>query len=70
MGGIERSVVYLEGQAEKTDTRLDKIAHEITAAKATFGTVKYLAVGILVGVWGLISALAIAAMIHYLHWGK
>jgi hypothetical protein len=70
VGGIERSVTYLEAQGQKIDEKLDKLAHEMTAAKATFSTVKYLAIGIFVGIWGLFSALAIAWAIHHLHWGN
>lgn len=67
IGGIERSVTYLEAQGGRLDEKLDKIAHEMTAAKATFGTLKFIGVAICIGVWGLISALVIAWLLHLWH---
>jgi outer membrane murein-binding lipoprotein Lpp len=67
VGRIESSVTYLEAQGDKLDTKLDTISHEMAAAKATFGTLKTIGVAICIGVWGLISAIVIAWLIHYWH---
>lgn len=67
LGRVERSVTYLEAQGEKIDQKLDRIAHEMTAGKATFGALKFIGVAICIGVWGLISAVVIAWLVHYWH---
>jgi geranylgeranyl pyrophosphate synthase len=56
VSGIEKSVAYLEGHADDARKKLDTISTDITQAKATFATLKFLFVAICVGTWGLFSA--------------
>jgi len=72
---IEAAVTYLEGGSETQRQKLDEIASEIIAAKATFATVKtsasilkWLVGGVLLGVWGLLSALILMWAKHYFGW--
>lgn len=68
VGSIERSIVYLEGHADSARAKLDSISTEIAAAKATFGTLKFLFIAICIGTWGLISALFLMWAKHYFNW--
>lgn len=68
VGGIERSIAYLEGHAESADKKLDSLSEDFTTAKATFGTLKALFIAICVGTWGVISALFLLWAKHYFGW--
>jgi hypothetical protein len=71
LGGIERSITYLEGHAQDARDKLDAINNEIVAAKASFTVIKWVVgiVGsILVLLAGFITAIAVQAAKHYLGW--
>jgi hypothetical protein len=68
VGGIERSITYLEAHAESADKKLDAISEAFTAAKATFGTLKVLFIAICVGTWGVISAMFLMWAKHHFNW--
>ena len=68
VGGIERSITFLEAQGEKTDKKLDSITQDITTAKATFGTLKFVFIALCAGTWGLILGLFLLWAKHYFNW--
>jgi len=68
IGSFERSITYLEAHAENSDRKLDAISNTLTAAKATFNTLKVLFIAICVGTWGVISALFLMWAKHYFNW--
>jgi hypothetical protein len=51
----EASITYLEGHAETASRKLDSISSDLSAAKATFNTLKWIFGGICVAVWGMIA---------------
>jgi len=68
VSSIEKSVTYLEGHADDARKKLDSIAVDITDAKATFRTVKWLFTGICIAVWGVLSALTLMWAKHHFGW--
>ena len=68
VSSIERSITYLEGHAETADKKLDSITSDITTAKATFNTLKWVLTATAVGVWGLILALSTMWAKHSFGW--
>lgn len=68
VGGIERSITYLEGHADSARTKLDSISTEIAAAKASFSTLKWVLGAICIGVWGPLTAFALMWAKHYFNW--
>lgn len=78
LGGIERSVTYLEGHAADADVKITRLtdrvtdlAKEVAAAKATFKTLQWvlgIVGGILVIVWGFIGTILTMAIKHYMSW--
>ena len=68
VGGIERSIVYLEGHADSARLKLDSISIEITAAKASFNTLKWIIGAMCVGIWGPLTAFALMWVKHYFNW--
>ena len=68
VGGIERSITYLEAHAESADKKLDSSSNDFATAKATFNTLKYLFIAICVGTWGVISTLFVMWAKHYFGW--
>lgn len=68
VGGIERSVAYLEASTERSSSKLDSISNDIATAKATFATLKFLFIAFCVGTWGLLSAILIMWLKHSFNW--
>ena len=68
VGGIERSITYLEGHADSARGKLDVITTEIVAAKASFSTLKWILGAICIGVWGPLTAFALMWAKHYFNW--
>jgi hypothetical protein len=68
VAGLERSITYLEGQAENTNNKLDAISDQIIAAKASFNTLKWIFGLIGIGVFGPITTFAFMWMKHYFGW--
>jgi hypothetical protein len=68
VSGMERSITYLEAHADSANKKLDLISSDLTTAKATFTTLKFLFIGICVGTWGVISALFLMWAKHHFNW--
>ena len=68
VAGIERSITYLEAQAEKANAKLDAISDDFTVAKATFNTLKYLFIAICTATWGMMLALFLMWAKHHFNW--
>ncbi|MDR3750577.1 MAG: hypothetical protein P4K94_03735 [Terracidiphilus sp.] len=68
VGGIERSITYLEGHAESADKKLDSISNDVTTAMASFNTLKWIFGALSVGTWGILSALFLMWAKHYFNW--
>jgi geranylgeranyl pyrophosphate synthase len=68
VSSIEKSVAYLEGHADDARKKLDTIATDITDAKATFRTLKWLFTAICIAVWGVLSAAALMWAKHRFGW--
>jgi hypothetical protein len=68
VGGIERSIVYLEGHADAAREKLDSISTEIASAKASFNTLKWIIGAMCVGIWGPLTAFALMWAKHYFNW--
>jgi len=68
VGGIERSIVYLEGHADSAHGKLDAISTEIAAAKTSFNTLKWVIGVMCVGIWGPLTAFALMWAKHYFNW--
>ena len=68
VAGIERSITYLEAQAESARTKLDSISTDMTSAKASFNTLKWILGAICIGVWGPLTAFALMWAKHYFNW--
>jgi hypothetical protein len=68
VGGIERSITYLEGHADSARAKLDSISTEIAAARASFNTLKWVLGAMCVGIWGPLTAFALMWAKHYFNW--
>jgi hypothetical protein len=68
VGGIERSITYLEGQSSDARTKLDSISTEIAAAKASLSTLKWILGAIGVGICGPLTAFVVMWAKHSLGW--
>jgi hypothetical protein len=68
VGGIERSITYLEGQSDDTRKKLDSISTEIATAKATFTTLKWILGAICLGIWGPLTAFILMWAKHNFGW--
>lgn len=68
LGGIERSITYIEAEIGDLKARVQKVSGDVGEAKATFNTLKFLFIGLFTGTWGLISALVIVWAKHHFGW--
>jgi len=68
VGGIERSITYLEAHADTARGKLDAISAEIADAKASFSTLKWVLGAICLGVWGPLTTFALMWAKHYFNW--
>jgi geranylgeranyl pyrophosphate synthase len=68
ISSIEKSMIYLEGHADDAKRRLDSISTDITEAKATFGTLKFLFIAICAATWGTLSAAGLMWAKHHFGW--
>lgn len=68
---VEQQITFLEGHAEKADTKLDSIGTDITKAKTALKVV-WIILGICgtacIAIWGLIGTVVLMMAKHYLHW--
>jgi tetrahydromethanopterin S-methyltransferase subunit G len=65
LGGIERSVTYLEAQAQTADQKLDTISTKLATAEGSIGTLKWIGRAIGIGLWGLLAALILMWAKHH-----
>jgi hypothetical protein len=71
LGSIQQSITYLEGQADDSGKKLESISADITSAKATYRTLKWvlsIGVAIFLGVWGFMATILTMMAKHYLGW--
>ena len=64
----ESSITYLEAHADDAKKKLDKISEDVSTAKATFNTLKWVFGGLCLGTWGLLSAFVIMWAKHHFGW--
>ena len=68
VAGIERTVTYLEGHADTANKKLDSISGDVTAALASFKTLKWIFGVLAVGTWGILSGLFLMWAKHSFNW--
>ncbi len=61
-------MTYLEGHADDARKKLEAISTDITDAKASFRTLKWLLTAICVPIWGVLSAMALMWAKHHFGW--